>query len=494
MKRHLTPFTLVAGMAMLSFGVMVTFVLAVSQFEDNKAMQAIPVIAESVMPDGTVLALNAVTYGTHHQMDVLVNRRRFDPFESPWRWRRLDHHTSRDNVVVWMSRRDPTSGRFLEMDWWLRSEVTDSFGQKHVDREARWESVSSHGNSSSSGHRPFKRDTSSHGGSDRVLVVSSVLPKFRSSSLVDLDVFNAEGDKVATFQMPNTAPQPTTEWEPEQLPAARKDGEIEVVLNSVRSINQKAKRNGVEYVRARFEPKLEVRIDGESTKDWAVQMRGFEDILGNEGQSWDVQLSPKEPAWRVDVEAYRRDHAKFDASEIMTFEPVKLQGKGRFDLKQKSVANASTTADVQAVAGPGSVAYSLTAPNKHNTSYRGGHSVSVGEGKNRRSIECQINWRQRNGRATVEVESELPHVLLDVDSQVSNHRVTIRAVDDQGRPVKTHTRNHYNNARFCFLELEPDAREVQLEVIAHEPRRFEFFVKPPTPEWPPQRNPRGGRR
>ena len=493
MRNHVTPFVLIAGISVFSLAALVTFAVVVSQFEDQTPVQTMPILAEATMPDGTILALNAVTYGTHHRMEVLVARQHFDPFESPWRRRSLDAHTSRDGIVIWLSRRDPRNNRYLDFDWWSHCEVKDSFGQTITDKDARRHTVSNRGHSGTGGHRPLAPDTSSHTGSNRVLVVHSELPQFRSGAMATLDVFNADGDKVASLPMSNPTPQPTAEWEPESLPATKptkkeSDGELEVVLNSVRSVLHKSKRNGEEFERARFEARFEARIDGTRSNDWSVYLRSVEDVLGNEGQTWDMKLSLHEPAWRLNVAAHRRDTAEFAASEIMKLDPITLQKPGKIDLKPTRASDGVSTAEIRAVAAAGSTSYTLSAPPRINTSFSSGHQLQIGQKQHRR-VQCKVKWEQRNGRASVTVDCELPHVLLYVDPGLSEHRVTVRASDDQNRPVRTHVRNHTGNNHFCFLEVEPDARQVQLEVIVHEPQHFEFFVKPPEPAWPEKKTP-----
>jgi len=485
MRKHLTPFTLIAGLTMLSFGVLLTLVLVVSRFEDTRSIQAIPVLAETRMPDGSILALNAVTSGSHHQLEVMVNRRRFDPFQSPWRWRRLNHHAAHDEVVVWLSRRDPQTGEFLDFQWWLRSEVTDAHGQKYRDSNARRQIISSRSSRGHSGTRPFDPARPSRHTADSVLVVSSTLPKFRSGKVVDLDIYNTDGDKVATLPMPNPTPQPAKEWEPEELPALRTDGELEVVLQDVRLTGRYVIRNGEQIAQARLDSELEASIDGTPTRHWNVYVRNFEDIMGNQGETWDVQLSTKEPAWKLEVQAYRRESAEFDPSEIIRFEGLTIPEHGKVDSLAKSASNAVVSVVVRAVAGGGKTKYVLSAPGSHSRSYNSGATLMAGK-KNRRRVPCQIEWEERDGRITSHVDCELPHLVLDIDSHLRDHRVTLRVVDDEGQKVETHKR-HAGNARIFFLEAQPGIRSIRLEVIVHEPREFEFFVKPPEPEQPNQR-------
>ncbi|MDA1163684.1 MAG: hypothetical protein O3B13_11335 [Planctomycetota bacterium] len=483
MKKHMTPFILIVGLATLSLAASLAFALIVGQLEDQSPVQAVPVLAEAIMPDGTILALNAVTFGTSHSLDVLILRNHFDPFESPWRQQTVSHHTGQDRIVIWLSRRHPRDGKYLDFDWWSHCAVTDSLGQTLQDTDARRFAVSSNGNESNAGDRPFPPRISSHGGANGIQVVSSTLQKFRSASTVTLDVYNAAGDKVASLPMPNPTPQPTVEWKPETLPASRTDGELEVVLQSVRAIIHKGKQDGQEVETSRFDAVLEPRIDGVVSRQWYAHMTRFEDVFENEGNSWNTNLSFKEPAWRVEVAAFRHDNADFEPAEIMTLAPRELAKPGKFDLKTTDAANTVSTAQIRAVVGPGKTAYVLNAPARHSSSSSSNGQLQIGE-KRQNRISCDVRYEQKNGRGTVSVDCELPHVLLTMESSLAHSSTTLRVIDDQGRTVRTHRRNTGSAGSFIFMETEPDARTVQFEVIVQEPKVFEFFVKPPVPEWP----------
>lgn len=466
---------------MLSLVVCCGFVLIVSQFEDQKPIQALPVLSESTMPDGTILTLNAVTIGNNHQVDVLVLRHHFDPFESPWRMQTVDCSTYPERVVTWLSRRDPKSGRYLDFQWWSHCEVTDSKGEVLSDSDPRRYVVSRNGHSSGGGSRPFGPDTSSVSRQHGVRVVSSVFQKFRSSPMTTLNVFNVDGDKVATLAMPNPTPQPTVEWEPETLPATKRDGDLEVVLKSVRNVRHKYKNNGKDVERVQFEVDLETRLNGTPTRDWYANMRKHEDIFGNDGNAYRSSLSIGEPAWRVEVSAYRHDNVEFDPSEIIAMEPRELQQPGKFDTTMTEAQNVDSTIQILAVAGPGETTYLLPASGRYNSTSSRSNPIRTGP-KNRQRIDCSTRFEQRDGQCTSTVECELPHVVINMSTVLSSYTTTIRVTDDQGRKVRTHLRNAVGEHRYCFLEIEADARTVQFDVILHEPKVFEFYVKPPTPE------------
>lgn len=483
MRKHITPFLLIAGVSMLSLIVCCGFVLIVGYFEDQKPIRALPVLSEATMPDGTILALNAVTIGTNHDVEVLVLRHHFDPFQSPWRRQNVNRSTYPEQVVTWLSRRDPKSGRYLDFEWWSHSEVTNSAGHAIRDSSATRHVVSRNGHSSRGGDRPFATDTSSISLKHGVRVVSGAFRKFRSSPMTTLNVFNTAGDKVASLAMPNPTPQPAIEWEPETLPVSKTDGDLEVVLKSVRNVRQKYQNNGKEKERVQFEIDLETRLNGSPTRDWYAHMRSHEDIFGNDGNSYRSNLSIAEPAWHVEVSAYRHDNFEFEPSEILSLEPRELQQSDKFDLTVTEARNADSTTQIVAVAGPGKTAYLLPTTMTHNSTSRRNGSLRIGP-KNRKRIECSTTFEQRDGQCTSTVECELPHIVIKLDTTLSSYKTTLRVTDDQGRMVRTHARSAVNHYNYYFLEIEPDARTVQFDVIVHEPKLFEFYVKPPIPEWP----------
>ena len=116
MLRQFSPLTLIALLAVVSLLLMSTVLTIVGNVETDSLINQIEVVAETTMEDGSILVVNKVTYGTSHQLDVLVPRTYMGPSESPFRRQTPDMHTSKDSVVIWMSRQDEKSGRFLDFE------------------------------------------------------------------------------------------------------------------------------------------------------------------------------------------------------------------------------------------------------------------------------------------------------------------------------------------------------------------------------------------
>ncbi len=100
MLRQFSPLTLIALLAFVSLLVMSTVLTIVGNVEIDSLIKQIEVVAETTMEDGSILSVNKVTYGTSHQLDVLVPRSSIDPFESPFRRQTPDTHTSKDRRTV----------------------------------------------------------------------------------------------------------------------------------------------------------------------------------------------------------------------------------------------------------------------------------------------------------------------------------------------------------------------------------------------------------
>ena len=117
----------------------------------------------AVLPDGSVVRLEAVTYGKQH---------RWEPEKDPFAWlpgwlwwlpgqrlaRFMEVTTVRDSAVFWITRRDAERPRqTLDMVWWTDYEVLDEHGCRFGDGAREYRVQGPGGGSSSSTGRgsPF---------------------------------------------------------------------------------------------------------------------------------------------------------------------------------------------------------------------------------------------------------------------------------------------------------------------------------------------------
>jgi len=503
MLRQFSPLTLIALLAVVSLLAMSTVLTIVGNVETDSLIKQIDVVAETTMEDGSILVVNKVSYGTSHQLDVLVPRSSIDPFESPFRRQTPDTHTSENSVVIWMTRQDAKSGRYLHFDWWSHSTIADKSGYEHRDDDARRFVYSGRGSSSGGGNRPFSEDDSRHiSDPSRILLVCSEFPVFRSDGPAVLKIYGVEGNELASVEIPNPVPQPTTEWTPEELPITRQNGDLELTLNhfnTKRDIRQRHTNNGridepnVTFDRGKNQH-WSLTYAGQKTDEWSVTNFNLSDALGNQSRQWQIELSPHEPAWRIEATAYRKETASFNESEIIRFDPIELPREKQVLKPNLAVVSAAGDATVRLIAGGGKVSYRLTSATGGggNGSTSGSHYSKLGlkaeNGRQQRHYRYESRRESRGGQDVYNVECELPHVLVEFPTRTGETSLTLRAVDDQDRKVGVHQQSVHGQGTLLMLETHPGATSVRIEAIIQTPLKFEFFIKPPEPRPLPEQS------
>jgi len=503
MLRQFSPLTLIALLAVVSLLLMSTVLTIVGNVETDSLINQIEVVAETTMEDGSILVVNKVTYGTSHQLDVLVPRTYMDPFESPFRRQTPDSNTPKDSVVIWMTRQDEKSGRYLDFEWWSHSTITDKFGYEHRDDGARRFVYSSRGSSSGGRSRPFSEDDSRHmSDPSRILVVSSVFPVFRSDGPVVVKMYGIDGSEVASVEIASPVPQPPAEWTPEELPITKRNGDLELTLNHFKTkvvIRQRYTANGTidePYVRfdRRGNRHWGLKFAGQKTDEWSVTNFTLSDALGNQSRQGQIELSPHEPAWRIETTAYREETASFDESEIIRFDPIVLPQEKQVLKPNLVIVSPAGDATVRVIAGGGKVSYRLTSGTGggSNGGMSGSHSSKLGlkakNGREPRHYRYESRHESRGGQQVYNVECELPHVLVEFPTRTGETRLTLRAVDDQDRKVGVHEQFTHPQGTLRMLETQPGAISVQIEAIIQTPLKFEFFIKPPEPQPLPEQS------
>lgn len=462
-------------------------------------------LQEVMMPDGTILALEAVTWGKSHEYEIEIPVQGFEFFPSG-RTRRIHHGTSRDQTVLWFSRRDATTGKALDFDWWSHATVVDSHGCeiRDNDNEARRHSHHAHG-SSGSGGRPFRSlSAQSHGQEFTSIIATSGLPTFRyEGDTFTLRMYDLAGTQVGEFQIkdPNPTKGSYPVWKPEKVPATRTNGDLKITLASVGGeLNQSERtRNGRKYIqkRTRLTCEFQVVEKGEPTSRWQSRSLMVSDALGNSLNNHDVsQLCPHEEAWKLTTKFYRMEKREnFDESELWTVKDLEIPAANKTQYIRKKEKRLGVEFELIAVGGGGKKAtYSGLVP-KNSGGY--GNSTKIGDVP----LEVQIESDHRTpGKITV--DCKLPHIVLHWTGQSNNHLVAkIDATDDQGRPVELNGPypgyggdfpNVYILSRPEKSEVTDPIGKVNFTWSVQEAREFEFLVKPPkaVPPKPRQRNPR----
>lgn len=436
-------------------------------------------VQELAMPDGTILALEQVTFGKRHHIEI-----QGDAPKTPWfffettRKYPIDESTWRDSFMLWFTRRNATTGEYLDFEWWSHSIAIDEHGSEYYDDNAGRDSYSGHGSSGMSGSRPF---SPVGGGKQDLLVAHSALPIFRhSSKTFKLRVFDTNGTKVAEFDAPYTPTATFPVWTPETLPATKKDGDLEVTLKSVvaRPNTYHVDRRAVQTTQ--LEPKMEIRRDGKPAPEWNNFSFDISDALGNQPGIWNCNLSPHESAWKLDVTVWRSvpdpklppaSPPVFDPSEQWTLSGLPVPEANKAQLVSKSNTIQGTPLEVVAVGGGGKLSYTDTAP----AGSGGSSSSSGGVGDKSYHIES----RSDRGTRTTTVDCPLPHLMARITGLSHEYRLDLRVTDDQNRNVPFNM-GHGNDPAIYFLEIPEGAQSLSATFTVHKGRKAEFLIAPVT--------------
>lgn len=464
-KRPLNPWLLV----FITFGMFLTVVivglLLLALLGPSQSLRD----NEFLMPDGKVLRIEAVTWGTTHRFDYEYSPSGVWGF---WERRRypITHGIGMNQLMVWMTCHDARTGRPLDFDWWSESVVVDAHEDEIPDNNPQFWQMGPRGNGSSGGSRPFHADRKSY---DRWLVFSS-FPAFRTDKggRFKLKLKNLAGDVATTIELKHPSPPAVQNWKAEELPATKTSGDVAVTLKSLKANFHWNTHNGVKRKWWYFSPDATVSENGQLTTDWFVSLLEASDPLGNQ-QNYGQSLSIHEPAWKVRLAVCRGQASKFTAAETWTLKDLSLPEKDTATPRSDSNTIDGVTVRFLSLAGSGKTSYSIASPSLPT------HNFSSSSGGTAFGSNTKIESKRTGSTATSNVEANWPHLTLDLIGYTPLHRVYLLVKDDQGRNVETQANYVYSTVQSYFFKTEPDAKSLTLTVIVHKGHEFEFFIKPP---------------
>jgi hypothetical protein len=422
------------------------------------------------MPDGTLLTLEQVTFGTTHNFEYEKQDSRRSYWFAPRARsiRRLTESTSEPRIKFWLTRHD-TLGTALDFDWWSHCVVTDDRGNEFEDDDAGRTSLSTHGGHSSlSGSRPFHPVSPGH--YELIVAHSDVRPFRYSNAVFKLRVIDVSGTQVAEFDVRNPHTGSFPEWKPESIPSTKTDGDLAVTLADVRPRTFEGMRDRRKRRMLQLSPQFEIRQGERAAPEWESRRISISDALGNTCGQWDVRLSPSEAAWKLHVLLARNEHGAFSTDEQTIFGPFDLPEKDKTNVVGAKRTLQGITVELLAVGGPGSVTYVDYSIGGGNSSSHNGFSLNGAQGK--------FVTRTENGKSTVTVESPVPHALFRITHAAPDIDLSVRVTDDQERPVQTATAFN-GEMQLWALQTPEDARSIRLTVTAQKMRSVEFLIAPP---------------
>jgi hypothetical protein len=404
-----------------------------------------PKLPEAKLPDGTIVEVTAVTFGTNHSYSSSSRWQHWLHEMTPRRWRNLTApgpsrtiHTETDSVIIWLRHTDPRARTFRPVQDW------------------HWQVVDQHG-------CPFHVVWTRGGPTNQPLdwVTAAAYPRrertFRLVGRLKSDV--------VSFEIRNPRPVQPTEWQPERWPATRRVGEVELSLTGF-------KGTFVSNVALSYLPTFEFRRNGQARSNEFSTESIFVDATGNRAR----HLCPFEPAWKVETTLFPSAFADFPAGQIVPLGRVQnprpaetatlalnekaralgifyvgFTGAGQFTLSNSVWAQATTVI-----------------PNKY---------LDMGSSAN--SSDARRGYWQRQMRV------HRPTLWLVTSNATVLEKYLVRARDQEGRiyPDRNNSRrcSHEDRIAFrnSFFALPDDAREIELELVPFQSQPFEFVVRPP---------------
>jgi len=341
------------------------------------------VLAEAKLPDGTILRLEAVTFGKQQKHIV-------EPGSSHPLLEALQLLQHRPEISasaefaevfpqcgVWLTRRDPKTDEPLDLDWLSHCTAIDADGWECTSGftgRCHWTKTTP----TSPYQETLFRDQSPFQplppANYREIVVGTFLPLFRPhDGRFPLKVYNTQGAVVATFDAPYPTDPPTRQdWTPVTLPATQSAGDLTVTLERIDWTSQPADTSIAEkrLPTWKLNPIVTFNWQGQASDDWRFvneNIVAVEDGLGNMSYLDRCRLTPHVPAWKLGFLILRKTDGRYEPHEEWSSGPIELPPEGEFrDLNlQGQVAGkegATNAVQILKVFGPGKHQFTMVEP------------------------------------------------------------------------------------------------------------------------------------
>jgi len=393
----------------------------------------------ATLSDGTVIRLEAVTYGKSHTLRIgavkpLEWLREHLPFMAGFlpaaKGVTSKTSTSNDGLVFWLTHFDPKTGQHFDN---LSVAAVDEHGCK------------------------FLENSSGGASSGKLYLRNSAFEAFpRRESSFRMNV--RAGDRQTSFEIKSPAHGPFPKWTPEELPATRSDGDLAITLNSLQYHSDPY---------ASISGDFAVRRSGVLTKEWKNQSMRLMDATGN--AAWNV-LCTNEPAWKITAKFYRVASASFDESEIWRLPKVRAPGDGEGITLDRSNSIGGVQIRVLAFAGAGTHTIS-------NGVFLSSSADAIGEQWNINRLSSKNGFYIRGT-----ISHAAPALVLETKGLAGDDRLLVRAKDAMGRIIIADQHASLYGVSGWGFHPSAAAEEVELELLLNRPRYAEFIVKPPIAE------------
>lgn len=430
---------------------------------------------EQRLPDGSILKIEAVTWGRSHSFNYQAPQYGFAWFNSSGP-QTLNLQSNHEQVAVWMTRRHGQTGMPLDFDWWKENVTVDAFAEEIQDPNAIFYQLHPQGGLSAvGGERPFKADPSTYSG---WVVGSTFLPHRSADGRLKIHVMNTKGEVAAKFDIPHPAPPSAYPvWTADSLPRTMIDGDLEVTLKKVAVNGNEFEANGRIQHTIWANSETEFKWQGQPTTDWQCWVH-LTSPLGDTLGEFSQPPSRHEKVWQADIHCHKTADAFYPESERLLFENL------AFDTKDSSKPEIKGTVDGEEVAivamgGPGPQSFDIDSSLIGMSGHA--HEMSWGQFVFNKNITCRMKTNG-GGRATVTFDTPFNWIALRTSGAFNSKTVHFKAQDDQGRSIEVAQGSQHSNLRTIYLRSATEMKSISLEILAHTPRRMACFVELPEPK------------
>ncbi len=482
LKKSRSPWLIVLAGGIISLFVVLVLGMLLNLISEDVVLPEFEY--QTTMPDGTILVVEAVSWGTTHNVE-LRGLPKPGLFGGYYFGNDISQSTAGDRLVVFMRRFDPETGRPLDFTWWGSSSAVDSFGSEIPDSNP-YQQVMSGYSTSSGGGRPLP-PPGAFGYYDprdprNALVAYSDFPAIRvEGDTFHLLVKNTSGEVVGEFDLPYGGPRTSDVWTPDPLPVTQTDHGLTLTYTGANiTIDGSSTVNGVVQYRYQLNPEVQFQYNGEPAPNWSYNRIWLEDPLGNSSESYDLKLSPGEPAWKMHLTGYCYDWT------TVPLAPGESAAIGTFTLPAESL---SAPISASATAGGKSLSWSwIGGPNvTHNiggaTAYNGSWSSYLYIGAD--SISVELRGDSYSPRQLIVGGNAYTLVATDPgygSAAYLPHHMEIQITTPEGVAIPSNSTTMDNLVVTGFQPPE-GVTEVVATLIVRELPEFELLIAPP--EHPP---------
>jgi hypothetical protein len=304
------------------------------------------------------------------------------------------------------------------------------------------------------------------------------------------------------FMVSNPAPPPRiANWPVEPLPVTRSQDRVAFILTQV-TIKTNADRYYISRQKTKaFDATYQFKEDGQPSTNWEALDTELYDSSGNfVSRAFPAQsslLCPREAAWKLRVKFFGTEGSRAASNAVWTLRGIAVPAPGKFTLLDRSQELQGLTVKAVTFGGAGEFTYS------NNIALEASPPEDPPRPNSSRVISWPNNWNGRYSKPqpTYELHVKSPHLALEVGEMNDDQRLTVRAMDDQGREFYAskvgwgpsdspagvnYLHNWYpSEGTFLAFDLPADAKTVDLTFCIHTCRTAEFIFKPPFNGAPP---------